>query len=304
MGSPPRVRGKLNRVRIASCRLRITPARAGKTSRHLTRRAFRTDHPRACGENAFPTLIPGVNTGSPPRVRGKRCLCAEYALSLGITPARAGKTRRCWTGWKTAEDHPRACGENFNPVSSPSPYPGSPPRVRGKPFVTSRDERRRGITPARAGKTLTSSCFASPWRDHPRACGENAPHARGTFHAGGSPPRVRGKLFSRSKMIPFQRITPARAGKTWDMCVGLPITRDHPRACGENYAHTTLPEYVLGSPPRVRGKLWCIAGRTGFQRITPARAGKTPQLSRRSPLSEDHPRACGENNTAQFTFDG
>ena len=52
---------------------------------------------------------------------------------------------------------------------------------------------------------------------------------------------------------------------------------------------------MVGSPPRVRGKLvdsfdWIIQGR-----ITPARAGKTKRLSKLFNRVGDHPRACGEN---------
>ena len=51
LGSPPRMRGKLEdkmRVYIES---RITPADAGKTCRKAKRTRFEQDHPRGCGEN-------------------------------------------------------------------------------------------------------------------------------------------------------------------------------------------------------------------------------------------------------------
>ena len=50
-GSPPRMRGKLTiHVRYLQT-VGITPADAGKTSRHTTLRCLARDHPRGCGEN-------------------------------------------------------------------------------------------------------------------------------------------------------------------------------------------------------------------------------------------------------------
>ena len=51
------------------------------------------------------------------------------------------------------------------------------------------------------------------------------------------------------------RITPAHAGKTPMMMVELKVHRDHPRACGENAERPRAAASLLGSPPRMRGKL-------------------------------------------------
>ena len=50
-GSPPQVRGKLQRFLDNVKRLRITPAGAGKTYMSRTRGCTAKDHPRRCGEN-------------------------------------------------------------------------------------------------------------------------------------------------------------------------------------------------------------------------------------------------------------
>ena len=52
------------------------------------------------------------------------------------------------------EDHPRACGENFDNEGHMAEGQGSPPRVRGKPHPAIGYLLRLRITPARAGKTL------------------------------------------------------------------------------------------------------------------------------------------------------
>ena len=131
-GSPPRVRGKhISTPRKARWR-RITPARAGKTSLRAATSEASEDHPRACGENWIAACSCTEGKGSPPRVRGKQMVCRSECSGRGITPARAGKTRRAFCNRWTARDHPRACGENSSAVLLSSRRYGSPPRVRGK----------------------------------------------------------------------------------------------------------------------------------------------------------------------------
>ena len=72
-----------------------------------------------------------------------------------ITPACAGKTRHLSQRRRSAQDHPRVCGENQRYIAPGTFKPGSPPRVRGKLFIMSMISTRRRITPACAGKTLT-----------------------------------------------------------------------------------------------------------------------------------------------------
>ena len=91
--------------------------------------------------------------GSPPQVRGKRTNDVNYTLTLGITPAGAGKTGRT-SGICTAAK-------------------GSPPQVRGKPAVGLDSIYARRITPAGAGKTYNQNMKYDVIEDHPRRCGEN-----------------------------------------------------------------------------------------------------------------------------------
>ena len=49
---------------------------------------------------------------------------------------------------------------------------GSPPRVRGKPIEPLTILYQLGITPARAGKTLSQEILRPVRQDHPRVCGE------------------------------------------------------------------------------------------------------------------------------------
>ena len=152
-GSPPRVRGKHDKVRGGAGHVGITPACAGKTTERATRSLSRKDHPRVCGEN-LPLLglqLSGV--GSPPRVRGKQSSYEHLGIAVRITPACAGKTSHLQRHPAADKDHPRVCGENSCPQIRFCRITGSPPRVRGKLTPLPPDLPAQGITPACAGKT-------------------------------------------------------------------------------------------------------------------------------------------------------
>ena len=193
--------------------------------------------------------------GSPPRVRGKPSDGMVPLLIAGITPACAGKTQFPPFVQGLLWDHPRVCGENNRSRNSAKTGAGSPPRVRGKPAALAKGIKDIGITPACAGKTsATSSISASTW-DHPRVCGENRSRTSTSEVMMGSPPRVRGK--HREGRLPKQDagITPACAGKTNCFRAYGKAIGDHPRVCGENRPAMIWRRNILGSPPRVRGKL-------------------------------------------------
>ena len=172
-GSPPRVRGKLQRVHRLAIGHRITPACAGKTARSAWHFTAARDHPRVCGENLYQEALPVNQKGSPPRVRGKRQHFLCYLFRFRITPACAGKTHIAISALLDSWDHPRVCGENAVVREDVIKITGSPPRVRGKrPPVAGRG-RAGGITPACAGKTSGESARQPHGQDHPRVCGEN-----------------------------------------------------------------------------------------------------------------------------------
>ena len=294
-GSPPRMRGKPVVAEWFALEDGTTPAHAGKTfSSGLPSLPF-WDHPRACGENVVEAGISEAGKGSPPRMRGKLRKIHYNAAHKGITPAHAGKTAGMYRGWMARWDHPRACGENRSYRSSTMTKRGSPPRMRGKLRERFEPILKVGITPAHAGKTspaLISSCRL--W-DHPRACGENSSPTRTRISAKGSPPRMRGKLRKIHYNAAHKGITPAHAGKTAPTMAFITSELDHPRACGENVTRIMCSLPLLGSPPRMRGKLVQWPDDIRDAGITPAHAGKTETGGAVCMRSRDHPRACGEN---------
>ena len=147
------------------------------------------------------------------------------------------------------------CGEKWVKLRCSRLTLGSPPRVRGKGVCPYKVCAAHGITPACAGKSHGRTSPSSSQQDHPRVCGEKDRAADPAPHAARSPPRVRGKgkhsLCRRSS----QRITPACAGKRQIRKKSSLSSTDHPRVCGEKQSTGAYKQRVLGSPPRVRGKV-------------------------------------------------
>ena len=111
-GSSPRVRGKPGPFPTWGPKRRLIPACAGKTFLGLFVVLSRAAHPRACGENPDTTVGDLVAWGSSPRVRGKHDSAFQGWWSVGLIPARAGKTYSSHLTSSQRPAQPRACGEN------------------------------------------------------------------------------------------------------------------------------------------------------------------------------------------------
>ena len=171
--------------------------------------------------------------------------------------------------------HPRAGGENCETlIVSQSPH-GSSPRGRGKHRPDWKARFRRGLIPARAGKTRHPCRKRAGHGAHPRAGGENLIINTKGSDAEGSSPRGRGKLWARRRNRRRSGLIPARAGKTAARSASPGKRRAHPRAGGENRLAVRLASELGGSSPRGRGKQHGrqLTAMTG--RLIPARAGKT-----------------------------
>ncbi len=274
-GSPPRARGEPGRPLSRRPRPRITPACAGRTDLAMVRWWGAWDHPRVRGENAGLPFVAGKTAGSPPRARGERGRFRYPTSPSGITPACAGRTEYAVPTSQTGTDHPRVRGENVTPPDPGLVQRGSPPRARGEPRPARHGHRRRGITPACAGRTSRSaeSCRSAP--GHPRVRGENLEIGSSGMVFAGSPPRARGERHPVPDAARQHRITPACAGRTVVPSSAPATGTDHPRVRGENWIeqHCIVPDG--GSPPRARGERTAVPDGARSDGITPACAGRT-----------------------------
>ena len=106
------------------------------------------------GEKEHKRSLQALNSGSPPHARGKVIIGVEHGGRVGITPACAGKSSSGSRTPRRCRDHPRMRGEKSNATRFFKKSMGSPPHARGKDRVPDVLERRAGITPACAGKSL------------------------------------------------------------------------------------------------------------------------------------------------------
>ena len=111
-GSPLHVQEKHFEDAVKICIRRITPACAGKTSLWGLKAMTTGDHPRVCGKNLLKDDFYFNRGGSPPRVREKLRNTWVRVMSIGITPACAGKTLYVVYLSTLNRDHPRVCGKN------------------------------------------------------------------------------------------------------------------------------------------------------------------------------------------------
>ena len=146
-------------------------------------------------------------------MRGKGRFLPVACLSIGITPAYAGKSSRNRHRNCATTDHPRLCGEKVQNRTTNTGQLGSPPPMRGKAYENKGNSVTFRITPAYAGKSSSHTRRCPSIEDHPRLCGEKIRHIYSTKQQIGSPPPMRGKVLPCTIQRLTGRITPAYAGK-------------------------------------------------------------------------------------------
>ena len=238
--------------------------------------SLKPDHPRACGEQETHGDVASLVPGSSPRMRGAVYHQRRTGTGKRIIPAHAGSSRLGRSKTPRPPDHPRACGEQQKPTWSPVPLPGSSPRMRGAALYDPVDCHEWGIIPAHAGSSISSWTMGRSSKDHPRACGEQPDLSAMCLIACGSSPRMRGAGSLVDVCECPGRIIPAHAGSSVLMAL-----------CG-------LPD--AGSSPRMRGAVVASDVRRVTIGIIPAHAGSSRGVLLEVIPSQDHPRACGEQD--------
>ena len=252
------------------------------------------DHPRVGGEKVAVCFTQNRVKGSPPRGRGKVSTCCCASIGGRITPAWAGKSSALAFSSSASRDHPRVGGEKKDSFTFVFAHEGSPPRGRGKDLRETIQMIKMGITPAWAGKSLSSIATVRSDRDHPRVGGEKGYGCFALSSCRGSPPRGRGKVSTCCCASIGGRITPAWAGKSRQL-IPLRFTyADHPRVGGEKTKSKIEVNALPGSPPRGRGKVPETYRYVAGYGITPAWAGKSCHHCVVFVNVWDHPRVGGE----------
>ena len=187
------------------------------------------------------------------------------------------------------------CGEHWDETERNWIRSGSSPHVRGALPGRAGAGAAVGIIPACAGSTWPRSPSQSPWRDHPRMCGEHRFGANISSIGVGSSPHVRGALPEPPARQGKDGIIPACAGSTVHARSENVGFRDHPRMCGEHNFCRKPTIVSQGSSPHVRGARPIPHKPPEINGIIPACAGSTVRPLGRPASGGDHPRMCGEH---------
>ena len=114
-GSSPRVWGQATNYSYAFGTGWIIPTRVGTSKIKFTIFFLNQDHPHACGDKIFLTLI--------------------FYRRIGIIPTRVGTRKTVSSCRNRKQDHPHACGDKEAIPPLPLPLLGSSPRVWGQAIL-------------------------------------------------------------------------------------------------------------------------------------------------------------------------
>jgi len=196
--------------------LRLIPARAGRTRSVWVGIFGQGAHPRSRGAHAATQRPQAVVEGSSPLARGARGTSR---------PSRA-----------SGPAHPRSRGAHVVLVEAAAVARGSSPLARGAPVLGVPYVRRRGLIPARAGRTSALSPSPLCRRAHPRSRGAHCRPRWGCSGRPGSSPLARGAHSPRIVVDPDPGLIPARAGRTACGHGRAAPRRAHPRSRGAHAA--------------------------------------------------------------------
>ena len=113
VGSPPRVRSRLDGVRHGVLDAGITSACAEQTNTRTVCTLIPRDHLRVCGADRSGTVAPQLASGSPPRVRSRLIDSVLNGIKDGITSACAEQTIWSKSKGMVSWDHLRVCGADW-----------------------------------------------------------------------------------------------------------------------------------------------------------------------------------------------
>ncbi len=131
-------------------------------------------------------------------------------------------------------------------------------------------------------------------------CGEQTPRLLVACYRSGSSPRVRGTEGEYCVDEVVHGIIPAYVGSSWPDTGSGTSRWDHPCVCGEQPQSWAEPYRGSGSSPRMRGAASSTQAPLSSAGIIPARAGSRHSQGASWPPLGDHPRACGEQRSAEF----
>ena len=254
-GSSPLARGGQARRVEDGYRQGLIPARAGRTGSTSGISRCVGAHPRSRGADTLTALGLTAKQGSSPLARG--------GLEQGSD------------AWLQARAHPRSRGADNSNERDSSVSRGSSPLARGGRRLGCAGAGRRGLIPARAGRTVPVRTMTRRVRAHPRSRGADAVSVALALVGEGSSPLARGgpgAVRLRARAI---GLIPARAGRTRSHATRAPAAGAHPRSRGADPGPLVARPARTGSSPLARGGHLLEPLALKLRGLIPARAGRT-----------------------------
>ena len=150
------------------------------------------DHPHACGDKIYITLL--------------------RFFDIGSSPCVWGQVRTPFSACRNTGDHPHACGDKFiNELYRPA-YAGSSPCVWGQAVLLCIYPLILGIIPMRVGTSNNFSFTDKIYQDHPHACGDKSCSGAVIVCMRGSSPCVWGQEKWKTEKCAIIGIIPMRVG--------------------------------------------------------------------------------------------
>ena len=239
-GSSPLARGGQARRVEDGYRQGLIPARAGRTGSTSGISRCVGAHPRSRGADTLTALGLTAKQGSSPLARG--------GLEQGSD------------AWLQARAHPRSRGADNSNERDSSVSRGSSPLARGGRRLGCAGAGRRGLIPARAGRTRSRASSRPGDRAHPRSRGADSIARNARACCRGSSPLARGGPGPTRGEASPDGLIPARAGRTPSRTTGAQAPRAHPRSRGADLRLTSAGRMTRGSSPLARGGRPRMAG--------------------------------------------
>ncbi len=293
-GTPPRWRGRRLGGQGSDGRAGNTPALAGTTARPGSAASPATEHPRAGGDDDPDENDSTLQTGTPPRWRGRRSSAATNAPRSRNTPALAGTTHRTEPASPSSGEHPRAGGDDTRVEPPCPPLRGTPPRWRGRPVRGPLRRDRLRNTPALAGTTCPTSCEGCRAGNIPALAGTTCPTSCEGCRAGNTP-ALAGTTTAAAPCSARSWEHPRAGGDDHSRTAETSGRSEHPRAGGDDKRLLPPSSPAHGTAPRWRGRPASRARAHVGRRNTPALAGTTCSRTSRSSVTSEHPRAGGDD---------
>ncbi len=294
-GSPPLARrGPLGHAQHAGP-VRLTSARAERTSGISARRLWTSAHLRSRGEDSTTAIHRPRRCGSPPLARRGQRRGDRGEQVVRLTSARAERTAGPRFPMINTPAHLRSRGEDDAEGGERVVDAGSPPLARRGRHGIDCDRFRRRLTSARAERTCPRRQRPARSAAHLRSRGEDGPRLQEVAGVLGSPPLARRgpRLAPGARAQP--RLTSARAERTTARSIEADALAAHLRSRGEDPFRSPVQHVGRGSPPLARRGPPSLPAVRRRPRLTSARAERTGSAARRGPAISAHLRSRGED---------